>query len=150
MSVDDFYRTEHKIIFKTILKLFTEGSPVDVLSLLEELRRTKDIDKIGYELIYALADAGYTTAYVESHAKVIKEKSELRKILYFAESLADDVASDFKPLADIISHSQSFFQDISNSSASTSFDFVQTFKHNFKSVIDARACLQSDKEKKIG
>jgi len=137
LSVDDFYRTEHKIIFKTILKLFTDGSPIDVLSLIEELRRSKDIDKIGYQLIYALADAGYTTAYAIHHAEVIKEKSELRKIFYFAESLTDDVTSDFKPLADIISHSQSFFQDISNLSVPISFDFVQSFKHNFKSDIDS-------------
>ena len=86
LSVDDFYRTEHQIIFKTILKLFASGLPIDVLSLLEELRRTKEIEKTGYELIYALANAGYTTAYAEHHASIVKEKSELRQLIRLAEN----------------------------------------------------------------
>ena len=136
LSVDDFYRTEHKIIFKTILKLFASGSPIDVLSLLEELRRTKDIDKTGYELIYALANAGYTTAYAEHHAKIIKEKSVRRFFIDLAEHLIDDAQNDLKPTSNIIADANSVLQSVSSSSSLSSFDFSLAFKNNFRDDIE--------------
>ena len=136
LSVDDFYRTEHKIIFKTILKLFSSGSPIDVLSLLEELRKTKDIDKTGYELIYALADAGYTTAYAEHHASIIKEKSIRRNLFYLSEHLADDAQNDLKSISNVIADTQTILQSVSNSSATSSVDFSLAFKNNFRDDIE--------------
>ena len=137
LSVDDFYRTEHKIIFKTILKLFTSGSPIDVLSLLEELRRTKEIEKTGYELIYALADAGYTTAYAEHHASIIKEKSELRQLIFLSEKIIDDAEHAVKPVADIVASSQFSLSSLQHSSnVQKSLDFVDSFAHLFQPEIE--------------
>ena len=137
LSVDDFYRTEHKIIFKTILKLFTSGSPIDVLSLLEELRRTKEIEKTGYELIYALANAGYTTAYAEHHASIVKEKSELRQLIYLSEKIIDDAEHAVKPVADIVASSQFSLSSLQHSSnVQKSLDFVDSFAHLFQPEIE--------------
>lgn len=137
LSIDDFYRPEHQIIFKTILKLFASGSPIDVLSLLEELRRTKDIDKTGYELIYALADAGYTTGYAEYHSKIIKEKSELRQLIYLAEHIIDDSEQAVKPVSDIVAYSQTSLASFQHSSyVQKSLDFVDSFANLFQPEIE--------------
>ena len=136
LSVDDFYRPEHQMIYKAILKLFAEGSTPNLLSLIEELKHSKDFEKIGSAYIYSLADSGFTTAYVEDHAAVIKEKALRRKFIRLAELLADDAQNDLKSVTDIISHTQNTLRSVSDSSSSVAFDVVQSFKNNFREVIE--------------
>ena len=41
VSVDDFFRPEHRIIYRAILDLYAQGTPPNVISLFDELRKTK-------------------------------------------------------------------------------------------------------------
>ena len=137
LAVEDFYRTEHQIIYKAILKLFANSIPPNLLSLIEELKRSNQIEKIGYSTIYALADAGYTTAYVEYHVSIIKEKSELRQLIRLAENIIDDAEQALKPVSDIVASSQISLSSLQHSSnVQKSLDFVDSFANLFKPEIE--------------
>ena len=44
---EDFYNENHREIFRAIWDLYRENSPVDVLSVCEELMRRKALDLVG-------------------------------------------------------------------------------------------------------
>ncbi|MBR1373581.1 replicative DNA helicase, partial [bacterium] len=43
---DDFFYPEHKIIYRSILQLYSQGAPTDILSISELLRKSGELDKI--------------------------------------------------------------------------------------------------------
>jgi replicative DNA helicase len=79
---DAFYSAKHQKIYLSILSLFERGNPVDLITLTEELRRRSELDEVGgayylTELTTKVASA----ANVEHHARIIAEKSLLRKMI---------------------------------------------------------------------
>lgn len=102
LKSEDFYRPEHRIIFDAILKLYTKKIIPNMLSLVEELRTSGELDKIGPDYLFALLEVAHTTAYAEFYAKIIKEKSILRKLIRVGEEIIQEATLANKPLNDIL------------------------------------------------
>ena len=82
LTAEAFYLAKHQKIYTAMLSLFERGNPVDLITLTEELKRRGDLDGIGgayylTELTTQVASA----ANVEYHARIIAEKSLLRKMI---------------------------------------------------------------------
>src|SRR3982751_6851810 len=82
--VDDsmFYAERHRKLFRGMLTITERGSVVDPLTLADELQRRGDLDGAGgKDYIGFLVDAVPTSANVEYHAKIVKEKALLRRLI---------------------------------------------------------------------
>ena len=85
----DFYREAHKIIYKTILQLAEKNEAADLVTVTESLRREGKLEDIGgITYITYLANAVPTAANVIYHARIIEEKSLLRKLVTAATEIA--------------------------------------------------------------
>ena len=139
LKEEDFYREEHRIIFRAILKLVTKKISPNALSLIEEVRSSDYSDKIENSLLFALADAGYTTAYAEIYSRKIKEKSTLRKLIAAGEEISEDAFLDQKPLTEIIDKAEKKILEITSQNESSIFEslspiLLRTFE-NINSAI---------------
>lgn len=105
LTADDFFRPAHRILFRTIARIYDAGTPPNVLSLLEELRKTGELAAVGMELLYSLSEYANTTAYVDSYAKSIKEKATLRALTRIGEEIAQS-AFEAKAAADILNEAE--------------------------------------------
>src|SRR6476661_4830531 len=82
--VDDsmFYAERHRRLFRSMLSITERGSVIDPLTLADELQRRGDLDGAGgKDYIGFLVDAVPTAANVEYHAKIVKEKALLRRLI---------------------------------------------------------------------
>ena len=113
VSADDFYRPEHRIIFRVIVDLYAQGTPPNILSIFQELQKTKS--KVEFSYLRSIAEISFTTAYAVAHAKIVKEKSELRRLMNTAESLFHDAQQGFSRPAEIIAKHQVVWEEISRS-----------------------------------
>ena len=78
LSSDDFFYPEHQIIFSTMMQLYSQGTVPDILLIAEELRKSDMLQKIGgMTYLLTLSEWTFTTAFIESHAKIVKEKAIL-------------------------------------------------------------------------
>ena len=102
IRAEDFFLGEHKIIFDTIMNLYIRKVTPNILSLYEELRRKNDLDKVGETLVLSLGEVAYTTAFAESYATKIKEKSLLRQLIKAGEEIVTDSYADEKPVEEIL------------------------------------------------
>lgn len=83
-----FYRDAHRKIFSAIVALFERSEPADSQTIVEELRKRKDLEAIGGASYLAeLASEVATTANVEYHARIVLEKAKRRKAIVRAEQL---------------------------------------------------------------
>ena len=102
LKEDDFYRVEHRMVYRVLLDLYDAGIEPNILSLVEELRKRQELEEVGLPYVFALAESAWTTGYAQTHAKVIKEKAILRRLILLGEVLQEDVSKDMKPLQEIL------------------------------------------------
>jgi replicative DNA helicase len=79
---EDFYSEQHRIIFRTLLELYGRSTPVDIVTLTDYLRGSGELDSaggVGY--VSALLDETPTSANAEYYAKIVEQKSLLRKLI---------------------------------------------------------------------
>ena len=86
---DDFYREAHRIVYEAMTDLQNNDEAVDLVTLTEQLRKSEQLDKIGgISFVTQLANAVPTAANVTYHAKIVKEKAELRNLINAATEIA--------------------------------------------------------------
>jgi replicative DNA helicase len=98
LTEQSFYSTKHRRIFAAVTVLFEKSSPVDLITLTEELRRREQLEEIGgayylTELTTQVASA----ANVEYHARIIAEKYLLREMI---ETMTTLVGEAYDPSSD--------------------------------------------------
>jgi replicative DNA helicase len=98
----DFYAPKHELIFDAIMSLFAKGEPVDAISVSAELTKSGTLVRAGgADYIHSLTSIVPTAANVAYYAKIVQEKSILRKLVevgtrvaqmgYAAEGELDDL-----------------------------------------------------------
>src|SRR5215831_3090733 len=105
IDAQDFFRDAHRRLFEKMVALTDKSEPVDLVTLKDELTRSGELDEVGGPAyISALTDGVPRTANVEYYAKIVKEKSTLRRLIqsatevlgraYEAEQDADDLLDE--------------------------------------------------------
>lgn len=136
LSPDDFFLTEHQFIFRSIIKIHAQGISPNILTLIEELKKTGELDKVGLHYVLSIGEWGFTTAYADTHAKIIKEKSNLRKLIRATEDILHDAKKGAKPIDSIIAAAQNVLTGIQNSYVpSKSLKLAPYFSNSLKSDI---------------
>lgn len=79
---DAFYREGHRRMYRAMLRIFGRSEPVEPTSLMEELRKTGDLEAAGGGLYIAeLLDAVPTAANVSYHARLVSDRAILRRLI---------------------------------------------------------------------
>lgn len=137
LEPDDFYRPEHQIIYRSIVRIFFQGTPPDVLAIEEDLRKSGELDKISRSYLFSLIDMEFTTARAEFQAKTIKEKSDLRKLIRAAEVIIDESQKENHQPAEIVSSAMNSLDHINRSAQpSKCSSFAEFFANDFSSEIN--------------
>jgi replicative DNA helicase len=88
---EDFYRAAHQKIFNVMLKLSDQGKAVDLITVTEELAAAKLLeDTGGISYLNDLAGSVPTAANIEYYARIVEEKSLLRRLIRTATNIATD------------------------------------------------------------
>lgn len=91
LKPDDFYKAEHEEIYAAILDLYEASKAIDLLTLKEQLRLRGKYDVInGFEYLVSLTSPMYSVSNVEYYAKIVQEKSILRKLIKSANKISKD------------------------------------------------------------
>lgn len=88
IDVSDFYRDDHKEIFEAIMDLYERGEPIDLITVSEQLKIRGSLDAVGgLEYLTGLVNAVPTTANAKHYAKIVEEKSILRKLIKISSEI---------------------------------------------------------------
>lgn len=120
---EDFYYQDCGILFESMLELFNEDQPIDVITLQNRLRekdvpeQLKDISFVG-EMVTSVP----TSANIKHYANIVKEKSMLRKLIKVNEEIANQCYLGRDSLEDIMADTEKkIFNLLQNRNSS---DFV--------------------------
>ena len=81
LKPEDFYRPSHRIIYQVMLALHAKEQPVDLITVIEELKRRNKLDDVGgVNYVTLLGELAVTAANVEWHAKIVADEAVLRQV----------------------------------------------------------------------
>lgn len=131
----DFYRESHRIIYETMLFLNEAGSPVDLITLSDQLRQQGDLEKVGgVAAVAMLAEMVPTAANVEYYARIVEEKSLLRTLINLSTRIAGMGYEEHEEPEKLIAEAEQMIMELGNRRTSQAFFtikdiFLQTFPH---------------------
>lgn len=92
ITADDFYGKQYGQLFQAMVDLYTEGKPVDLVTLTEKLKQMDVPEELSsIDFIRELFASVPTSANVKYYAKIVKEKATLRKLIKVTEDIANKI-----------------------------------------------------------
>ena len=90
ISGNDFYQSAYGVVFDSMVELFNEGQPVDLITLQERLR-SKDVpaEVSSLEFVRDLLNMVSTSANVKYYAQIVADKSVMRKLIRLNEDISN-------------------------------------------------------------
>jgi len=101
LSAEEFYREEHRCIYRAILAAAKSGEPVDITLIEDELKRSDELKKVRREYLFALLDYEFTTARVDKYIPLIKETAQRRQLINIGEELIDEAGDETKDVSEV-------------------------------------------------
>lgn len=143
LTSEVFYDPRHQFIFSAISKLYRDSNPVDLMTVIQELKRE---DKLllagGDHYIINLTLGVASSAHIEYHVRVILEKYILRKLIEVSASVIDSSYKESADVFELLDQAEKSFFDITNGTIKKGFD---TAKSLVKEAIETIKSLK-DKE----
>ncbi len=137
LEEDYFYRDAHRKIFSAIVALFDRSEPADSQTIVEELRKRKELDAIGGASYLAeLATEVATAANVEYHAKIVSEKALLRKMITLSTQIATECYEASQGVDDLIDQAEQRIFNLSSKRLSKGFEPLSAVLHDTFETIE--------------
>ena len=122
--VDDtmFYREGNRRIFRAMFALNEKGDVIDPLTLAEELGRTGDLQASGgKDYIAFLVDAVPTSANVEYHARIVREKALRRRLIEVSTAIVSEAFESAAPAAELLDAAEHKIFEVNQSRGAEGF-----------------------------
>ena len=95
VSSQDFYRSDHRMIFRCMADLVERNQPLDIITISESLEAAGELENIGgLAFISDLASSIPTTTNINAYATIVRERATVRGLISVAHEIAD---SGFNP-----------------------------------------------------
>ena len=137
VSAGQFYKDDHVRIFSCMVNLFEKGEPIDAISVVDRLKKKKDLESVGGAYyITGLAESVPTTANVEHYAKIVLEKHTLRKLIQVSHEVSKEAFEDVQDVDDILDSAESAIFNISEKRLRGGFEHIDPILQNTFEELD--------------
>ncbi len=144
LDADSFYRDAHRYIYESVLNLFDRGEPIDLVTVTDDLRKSGKLDGAGGSVyITDLLSAVPTSANVEYYAKIVDEKSTLRKLIDAGTNIVSHSFEEVENVDTVLDRAEKMVFDIALKRVRVGFHKIDSV---VKSVLDKIDSLYDKKE----
>lgn len=113
---DDFYYVQNREIYRVVIELFNENSPIDFVTVSNRLNQEDKLDAVGGAAYLShVAMSVPTTQHVTYYSHIVKEKSVLRKLIQTGNAVCELAYNEEGGLDRILEQSEQLIFDVSSS-----------------------------------
>jgi replicative DNA helicase len=107
LGPDDFYRENHRKIFRAMMRLSEQREPCDLITMTDMLRKQGELEEAGGAAYLAtLVDYVPTAANIGYYCKIVKEKSVSRRLISVATGIATRSYDEQTNISDLLDQAQ--------------------------------------------
>src|SRR6478752_428603 len=117
-----FYVDAHQRIFKSFQNLVQQSMPIDMLTVVEELKKKEELDEVGGAYyITKLTNAVVSTANIETHARIVLQKFIQRELIRISGEIIGDAYEDSTDVFDLMDDAEGKIFEITNNFLKTDY-----------------------------
>ncbi len=121
----DFYRAAHTYIYEGIISLYNRREPTDIVTLVDELRRTGQLDNSGGETyLVELIQAVPTSVHIEYYARIVERTATLRRLISAGTSIVDIGFDDSEDVESAIDRAERAIFEVAQGRTSRDFQSI--------------------------
>ena len=118
----DFYLESHRRVFEKMIQLMNNSHPIDIVTLKEELQRASELESVGGAAYLASLTDGLPRAMnIEHYARIVKEKSTLRRLIQVSNETMARSYQDEESAEEVLQHIEKSIFDIAGQQFRTGF-----------------------------
>ena len=137
LKADDFYSPENREVFRAALQLYTKGDPIDVVTVKNQLEENGVFAEIGgVETLANIAAAVGSSVNVKSYAKIVEEKSVLRRLIKLSGELSEISYKGADDINVILDKAEKGIFDVMQNRNTDSFASIMDVAYNTFSNIE--------------
>ena len=136
LDADDFYSEAHRKIFSAIIELYNKSEPCDIITLSNILKNRTQLDHAGgISYLSALSDSVPSAANISHYAKIVKEKSILRKLIGTATEILHKSYTSSSDIDTVLDEAEHAIFEISENKIRPTFSpFKDLIKDSVKTI----------------
>jgi len=137
IEVEDFYKESHRKIFLVFLELYEQNQPIDLVTVCEALQKKQQLEEVGGATFLAsLVEVIPTASNIAYYAKIVKEKSILRKLITSATYIINQcMAPTDENIEEILDKAEQTIFEVSEERIQTSYyPLKDVIKSTFQTI----------------
>ena len=145
LKPENFYKDANKEIYQSIIDLFNDSEPIDLLTVTSQLKKNGKLEYVGGSFyVTQLTTRVNSASNIEYHARIILEQSIKRQLIEVSGEVQKEAYEDTTDVFDLLDNTEQSLFDISESHIRKNYSQV---KGLMKEAIDE---LQAKKTRKDG
>ena len=115
ITLDSFYSEKHRIVFETMMELFSARSPIDLLSVSSRLKEKGWLDQIGGNTyLTEIVNAVPSSANISYYAQIVQKKYMMRRLIESADYISQIGYDENKELEELLDSAEKKLFDVTN------------------------------------
>src|SRR6187551_3411660 len=122
-----FYVDAHQRIYRAMQGLAQKNKPIDILTVVEELKTREELDMVGGPYyVTKLTNAVVSSAHIETHARIILQKFIQRELIRVSGEIIGDAYEDSTDVFDLLDDAESKLFEITSNHLRKNFDTIDS------------------------
>ena len=114
VKAEDFYSDNHRVIYEALVSIVGKNQRADYVLLSEELKKSQKLEAVGGVLYLTNLTTDIVDVYnVEDHAKIVRDKAHLRKLIHVANAVESMAYREEEETEDIVNRAEQMVLDVS-------------------------------------
>jgi replicative DNA helicase len=127
VGADDFFDPRHKRIYEATIQLYERRSPIDVLTLADQLKNNQSLDLVGgAAFLTELTNFVPTAAHVEQYAEIVAQKALRRRLIKASQQMVELGYDETKALQELVEEAESQLFQVSEKQVKQSVISLET------------------------
>src|SRR5215207_3038142 len=122
-----FYVDAHQRIFKAMQGLANKSQPIDILTVVEELRSREELEMVGGPYyVTKLTNAVVSSANIEAHARIILQKFIQRELIRISGEIISDAYEDSTDVFDLLDQAESKIYEVTSTHLRNNYETIDS------------------------
>jgi len=122
-----FYVDAHQRIFRSMQSLANKSQPIDILTVVEELRSREELDLVGGPyFVTKLTNAVVSSANIEAHSRIVLQKFIQRELIRISGEIISDAYEDSTDVFDLLDQAESKIYEVTSTHLRNNYETIDS------------------------
>src|SRR5215203_2490311 len=127
LKAECFYVDSHQRVFKAMQSLANKSQPIDILTVVEELRFKEELDLVGGPYyVTKLTNSVVSSANIEAHSRIVLQKFIQRELIRISGEIIADAYEDSTDVFDLLDQAESKIYEVTSSHLRNNYETIDS------------------------